>query len=133
MRRKRRRGGDSAGGDSPERASKRSSLGGTVAGGARAIKRAASDYRFAHSPAGRAREAAQRGDTIFQHRAMVDHRGHGEVLSAIEAEGWKLDSTEYLTETETDIEPEGHEHVSTMTYAIYFFRPDRRRSRTGRS
>ena len=55
------------------------------------LRQKAADYRFARSPAGRARAAAERGDRIFQYRSILTNAGHGSDLSAIEAEGWNLD------------------------------------------
>ena len=86
------------------------------------LRQKAADYRFARSPAGRARAAAERGDRIFQYRSMLTNAGHGSDLSAIEAEGWNLDQTDFQQETETTAEPDGEQYTQSVTYAVYLFR-----------
>ncbi len=81
----------------------------------------AADHQFEHSAAGRARAAAAKGDTIFQYRPEMTEWGHGAELSAIEAEGWKLESTDIQTETVTDTDPDGSARSRTVTYAFYQF------------
>ena len=90
--------------------------------GLTAAKQASADRKFARSPQGRARAAAERGDSIFEFRAEVGSRGNGEDLSAIEQEGWTLEDTQFLHEEHTDREPDGSERSDTITYALYRFR-----------
>lgn len=82
----------------------------------------ASAHRFNKTPAGRARTARAKGDTVFQFRRQVDDQGHGEVLSSIEAEGWELADTQHVQETSSKTDAEGNSESTTKSYAVYLFR-----------
>lgn len=72
------------------------------------------DKRFERTPAGRARQAAEDGARTFHIRLDLDEITHrtgsggaktsrpdvSDAIGAIEAEGWHLDSIEYLTEVD---------------------------------
>jgi hypothetical protein len=77
---------------------------------------------LSRSPESQARKAWERGDTLFQHRAEADADGDGRLLSKIEAEGWKLEDTQFHPETKTTVDDNGHEQTETTTYAVYLFR-----------
>lgn len=84
------------------------------------LKRAGSRL-LSRSPESQARKAWERGDTLFQHRSAADD-GDGRVLSKIEAQGWKLEDTQFQPETTTTTDDNGQEHTETITYAVYLFR-----------
>jgi len=85
------------------------------------LKRAGSRV-LSRSPESQARKAWERGDTLFQHRTVADAQGDGRLLSKIEAEGWKLEDTQFQPETTTTVDDQGNEHTETVTYAVYLFR-----------
>lgn len=97
------------------------------------------DRRFARTPAGKARAAASDGASTFHIRLDLDDiayhaDGRGtddpevdDTIGAIEAEGWALDSIDYVTETETWEEADDDGHVVRSgtrdhTFAVMLFR-----------
>lgn len=98
------------------------------------------DKRFERTPAGRARAAAEDGAATFHIRIDLDDiayraRAKGgkaeepevtDVIGEIEAEGWRLDDIEYLTETDdwerTDEDGSVTRGSTQRTSAILLFR-----------
>lgn len=98
------------------------------------------DKRFGRTPAGRARSAARDGATTFHIRLDLDDityrsgaKGNktdapevGDAIGQIEAEGWRLDHIEYLTETDewerTDNEGNVTRGTTQRSSAVLLFR-----------
>ncbi len=93
--------------------------------------------RFSRTPAGKARAAAERGATTFHIRLDLDDISHragqadttpriDDAIGSIEAEGWRLDDLEYVTETdewEERGDDEQHRHSTIQrTFAVMLFR-----------
>lgn len=99
-----------------------------------------SDRRFGRTPAGRARQAVEDGATTFHIRLGLDEityaAGSGanrasepevaDAIGQIEAEGWRLDHIEYLTENETwertDADGSVTRGQTPHTFAVLLFR-----------
>lgn len=100
-----------------------------------------SDKRFERTPAGKAKVAAEEGATTFHIRLDLDdisYRSKGkakaatnpevdDVIGAIEAEGWRLDNLEYITEAEQWERTDGEDGSVTRgstehTSAVLLFR-----------
>jgi len=131
----RARSSESAVGDGPLRRA-----GGLAKKAAGATVGFVTDKRFGRTPAGRARSAARDGATTFHIRLDLDDityrsgaKGNktdapevGDAIGQIEAEGWRLDHIEYLTETDewerTDDEGNVTRGTTQRSSAILLFR-----------
>lgn len=93
--------------------------------------------RFSRTPAGKARAAAERGASTFHIRIDLDDISHragqaettpriDDAIGSIEAEGWRLDNLEYVTETDVGEERSDDDqlrHATTQrTFAVMLFR-----------
>jgi hypothetical protein len=99
-----------------------------------------SDRRFGRTPAGKARQAAEEGAKTFHIRLDLDsiaHRSDGhsthepeldDAIGAIEAEGWRLDQIQYITETDdwekTDDQGRVSHGSEQRTSAVLLFRSE---------